>query len=350
MSLDFGPATERHPSAATAPDRRSHGLRALRFRTTVDRSRVHRAALGETFVTDAISVTEDEFLCGAQLPRSHAYYGDMRHRPRHFDTLLVLETVRQAVMLGAHEYYGLPVDFRFILTHNRIEIPSWAPLLIGARPADLAMDIKVTNKKIKDGVVAALSFDATIVLDDTEAARVAVGMAYKSPASYQRLRTSGRIGAGLPGSADVAPVAPVPPYRVGRNDATNVVVGEPRWADGALTAPVVVDQSHPSMFDHPQDHVPGMVMNEAYRQVALLAADAAHALHPSRGRLTLLDVTYTRFGELDLATTAVARPGTPQVRGDATVVPVEIRLRQRGEDISAALAELTYVSALGGEG
>ncbi|MBC9725831.1 ScbA/BarX family gamma-butyrolactone biosynthesis protein [Streptomyces sp. TRM68367] len=348
MPLSPGPTADPHPSTATTSIRPLATVRALSFRTTVDRDRVHRAALGETFVTDSVSVTDDLFLCGAQLPRSHAYYGDVHDDPKHFDVLLVLEAVRQAVMLGAHEYYGLAADVRFILTHNRIEIRSLPSLVIGTRPAHLTLNIRVTDKRVRDGVVCALSFYTCLTLDGTEVARVTMGMAYKSPDSYRRLRTSGRLAAGLPGSADAEPVVPVSPCLVGRNDAANVVLGEPRWAGETLTAPVRVDQSHPSMFDHPQDHVPGMVMNEAFRQIAVLAADAAHALHPSRGRLTLLDVTYTRFGELDLATTATARPRAAEAHGDALFVPVELALRQRGEDIATAVAELTYPEAAGG--
>ncbi|WP_268254571.1 AfsA-related hotdog domain-containing protein, partial [Streptomyces humidus] len=53
------------------------------------------------------------------------------------------------------------------------------------------------------------------------------------------------------------------------------------------------DFSHPVLFDHPADHVPGMLLLEAARQ-------SAHAAtHPRPGLPTSLDATFTQYVELD---------------------------------------------------
>ncbi|MFD0393746.1 AfsA-related hotdog domain-containing protein [Streptomyces nogalater] len=56
---------------------------------------------------------------------------------------------------------------------------------------------------------------------------------------------------------------------------------------------------HASLFDHPQDHLPGMVIAEGARQLALFAALDIRGLAPSKTLITELDVRFTRFGELE---------------------------------------------------
>jgi 2-oxo-3-(phosphooxy)propyl 3-oxoalkanoate synthase len=52
-----------------------------------------------------------------------------------------------------------------------------------------------------------------------------------------------------------------------------------------------VDTSHPTLFDHPLDHVPGMLSIEAVRQA--VQSEAPRAL------LTGVDVTFARYIEFD---------------------------------------------------
>ncbi|MEU9385118.1 AfsA-related hotdog domain-containing protein, partial [Streptomyces sp. NPDC048279] len=54
-----------------------------------------------------------------------------------------------------------------------------------------------------------------------------------------------------------------------------------------------LDVEHPVLFDHPSDHVPGMALMAAFRQVALVTAtDAARYVRSLAAR-------FTSFGELD---------------------------------------------------
>jgi hypothetical protein len=84
------------------------------------------------------------------------------------------------------------------------------------------------------------------------------------------------------------------------------------------------DPDHPVLFDHPVDHVPGMVLMEGARQAALLTVRHPEAL-PLRALFTF--TKYIEFDEPCLITakeTAPARDGARVVRvtarqGDETV-------------------------------
>ena len=70
---------------------------------------------------------------------------------------------------------------------------------------------------------------------------------------------------------------------VGRLNPYNVVIGPlDRHGVRALRTPVVVDLSHPTMFDHPLDHVPGMLQMEVVRQARRLARRASWACRRPR--------------------------------------------------------------------
>ncbi|TDC26040.1 A-factor biosynthesis protein [Streptomyces sp. 8K308] len=334
-----------NPGSPHAPEALTIPVPDIGFHSTISRSRVHRAALAETFVTDIVALAPDMFACGAQLPRSHAYFGDGGRAPAHHDTLLLVEIVRQAVMAGAHEFHGIPEQDKFVLTHNRIAVTSLPGLRVGPAPAQLTVNVRVVRTVLRDGVIRGLDFEAILIIEGHPVAEVGMGMVYKTPDSYVRLRERGRAEAGL--AAEGLPLDPLPaaaPDLVGRRDQDNVVLAAPHaTGPGEVSAGIRVDQAHPSMFDHPQDHIPGMVMNEAFRQIALHAADSAHALHPFRGRLTRLDAVFVRFGELDLTATATATAGAPVTRDGLLTVPVTATLSQRDTPISTAEIELTYL-------
>lgn len=149
---------------------------------------------------------------------------------------------------------------------------------------------------------------------DLSIGRAGIGLRFKSPESYTALRLRNRDQRPLPSSADhpqpgSATGAPVEPYRVGRANADNVVLTGIEVAADTLTAGIRTPGSHPSMFDHPQDHLPGMVIAEAARQIALYGALDVRGMSPSRTYPTDLAVTFSRFGELDSPTTLTAVVG-----------------------------------------
>ena len=108
------------------------------------------------------------------------------------------------------------------------------------------------------------------------------------------------------------PGIPAVPYLVGRTDPGNVVLLDPELREGTGHAVLRVPADHPSMFDHPQDHLPGMVLAEAARQLALFTAHDSRGISTAKSVLVDLNVTFAKFGELEPATVLVATPGQEQ--------------------------------------
>ncbi|MDQ3676790.1 MAG: hypothetical protein M3401_08320, partial [Actinomycetota bacterium] len=144
----------------------------------------------------------------------------------------------------------------------------------------------------------------------------------------------------------LSPVRGADARRVGRRDARNVVVGElERAPDGEGGSCVIVaDTGHPSFFDHPQDHLPGTLLLEAYRQVALLAVADACAWAPESLLVVACDATFSRYAELDLEARCSASVGEPVLprRGEPWV-SVSLTVSQRGATLSEAVVRVADV-------
>ncbi|WP_406259294.1 ScbA/BarX family gamma-butyrolactone biosynthesis protein [Streptomyces nigra] len=253
---------------------------------TVPRQLVHRASVAETFLTGAVATGADRFDVFAEWPRTHQLLVSPDRSA--YQPLLVAETVRQAGTLLAHTAYDVPLGHRFVL-HELAMTVRPALLAVGTSPAEPLLRLAVTDVTRRGGRPAGFRYEADVLLGATSVATARVAASWTSEAVYRRLR-GGRS------AADVLalPAPPgLPPAVVGRASAADVVLApaaEPgRWR-------LRVDTGHAVFFDHPLDHVPGMLLLEAACQV--LAADPA-----SRGRTPVsFDCAFHRYAELDLPT------------------------------------------------
>ncbi|MFF6997576.1 AfsA-related hotdog domain-containing protein [Streptomyces sp. NPDC008313] len=110
----------------------------LSFLQPVPRHMVHRAAIAEVFLTDAVRTGEHSFLVAAQWPRDHALYSPGSDGAS--DPLLFMETIRQSLVYLAHAFYGVPLTHRFIGFGSEFEITDPAPLRIGGEPVPVVLE------------------------------------------------------------------------------------------------------------------------------------------------------------------------------------------------------------------
>lgn len=336
----------------TAPEVASPVLPALDYTRTVDRLLVHRDALGEVFLTDLRAIDDVSYAAAAQLPRSHAYYGDHLLRPSCHDPLLILEACRQAALAGAHRFFAVPGDNKFILTHLRLRLDHPHLTYVGTSPSRLSLRIRIASRKEREERVTGLDYEIDLYADGSLIGTAAIGLRFKNPNGYLTLRLNNRDGMALPSSASypaATPGAPLAPHLAGRANPDNVVLLDAVVIGDSAQALLRIPAHHASLFDHPQDHLPGMVIAEGARQLALFAALDIRGLAPSKTLITELDVRFTRFGELEddtvLSATVprLAVAGAEEITdytlggalgargGTDTRLPVHVEATQKGE-------------------
>ncbi|MEU3253471.1 ScbA/BarX family gamma-butyrolactone biosynthesis protein [Streptomyces sp. NPDC006997] len=295
-----------------------------RLTTTVAREHVHRAALSEVFLTGWQRTGADTFTVTAQWPRGHAFF-----TPEHglHDPLLLAETVRQSVPLLLHCEYGLPHSYEcgwvFFGFHVRPEA-----LQVTTRPAELELRTVCDDIRFRAGLPTSMRVRTEVWRGESLAGWSETRFWCRVGEVYRRLR--GRYAdKEAVFAAAPAPTPPAPGPLVGR-DRTQDIVLSPA-GDPAHTWRLRVDTSHPTLFDHPLDHVPGMLSIEAVRQAALAAR---HGERP--GFLTGVEITFDRYIEFD-APCWVDVPATAAQHGGARG-DVEVRAEQGGRSAFQATA------------
>jgi hypothetical protein len=219
--------------------------------------------------------------------------------------MLLVESIRQAGIAIAHEYYGVAEDDR-ILWHDLSFTLDADQLLLDERPADVVFGIVAHQVRRRGKTLAGMH----MTCDCTRAGRrlgvCELSWSTLSPRAYARVR-----GARLDVRPDPRPLAaPVAPWLVGRDSPADVVLSE---SPAGEPWPLRVNTRHPVMFDHPVDHVPGMVAIEATRQAALLATGSPHGL-PIHGTFA-----FTHYIEHDTPCTVRAALHPPTATSTITV-------------------------------
>ncbi|WP_416978269.1 ScbA/BarX family gamma-butyrolactone biosynthesis protein [Streptomyces sp. T028] len=231
---------------------------------TVPRQLVHRAALSETLLTGWRRTGDDRFSVSAQWPRAHGLHVSPDWSA--YDPLLVVETVRQAGTLITHAEYDVPLDHQFVMQEFQVATVA-GRLAVGPLPAEPEVELVFTEVQYRGRRPAGARYTALVRREGEPVATADVAFTVVGGPVYRRLR-----GGRTPESVTAAPPPDgLAPADVNRALPTDVVLAP---ADGTDRWQLRVDTAHPVFFDHPLDHVPGMLLLEAARQAArLLRAD-----------------------------------------------------------------------------
>ena len=219
-----------------------------------------------------------------------------------YDSRVLTQTIRQSGLAIAHAAYGVPLSHQTLLHHFDFTVVPGFRVPSG-RPSALGVEVSVSESKRSRRAVSSLGVDIRIFQDNTMVARADSEFGWISPAVYRRLR-----GENLTAGWNEWPLpAPVDPRTVGRTSGTDVVLapGERpnQWQ-------LRNDTAHFLLYDHPVDHVPGLVLLEAAHQ----AAQAV--LHPLPFEPTDVASTFERYVEFDrpcwIGAEVVPAPGPGQ--------------------------------------
>ncbi|MDI9971970.1 ScbA/BarX family gamma-butyrolactone biosynthesis protein [Rhodococcus sp. IEGM 1307] len=299
-------------------------LPPMSFERTVPRRYVHRQSVAEVFLTDCVSLPgPDRFVVAAQWPRLHGFY---RARGGRYDTMLLAETLRQTAIYLGHTRFSVPLPNRFVMQHLRVQAVPGA-LEVGAAAADVIVEVAVSEHVYRGGALSAFRVDLRFRLGGQDVGTATGHAAVFPPAAYSRARW-GEHGPRSIG-APWCPV-PAPAGLVGHVDDAHVVLG-PRCSENEWE--LRIDDAHPVLFDHPCDHIPGMLMLEVFRQAACARLDVPEA------HLVSLGATFHRFAELDERATirldvvddgalsirgSLVQGGVAVVRGTAALAPTAV--------------------------
>ncbi|MFH9944536.1 AfsA-related hotdog domain-containing protein [Streptomyces murinus] len=315
------------------------GVRALEFVRSVDRRLLHRRALSEVFLTDSVAVDRQRFLAGAQLPSSHAYFTDhLGHTV--IDPVLLLECARQIETHGAHTHLGVDSDTKFVLQSWSMRLPGLFTAHSGD-PAELTAEVTTDRPADTTTPARSVTYGMRFLLAGEELGEACMTVGYLSSSTYSFVRSK-RRGSPPVSSDDVATLpATVASADLGRANPVNALLVDPVRDGEGILAGIRIPTDNPSMFDHAQDHLPGMVLTEAARQAALLAG-ARLLDRPARATtLVGFDLGFSKFAELDTPATVGVVPGAEK----DGIQTFHVILRQNGDELASGTVQTAAVPA-----
>ncbi|MDX6739312.1 AfsA-related hotdog domain-containing protein [Actinocorallia sp. A-T 12471] len=312
--------------------------RPLRFDRTLPYRLVHKAGPASVLLTDQLAAPGGAVLLAGELPTAHRFLNDLPRTGVGLDLAPILELTRQSCYVLAHAHHGAPDDARFALRGLR------AALVPGAS-AHRRVRIEATVAEARrDGLDLTLRFFGMDGLgmdgdgDGVPLANAASSFTWMGEESWRAERAAGRARHGLGpevGPPDMTGTFPAA-RAVGRSHDDNVILADPVWRPGTMTARVVMDPANPGLFDKPQDHITAVALMEAARQAALWATSRHLALPAGQLAVTALDSTHPGIGELDAALSCTARIVADR-GGKASVA---VSFAQDGVEVCAASAEV----------
>lgn len=319
----------------------------LTFDTTVPRELVHKQSVHEVLLTDACKLEEDVYVFAGQLPRTHSFYSDGFYDDGvsiRYDTMLPMELARQAAVFVSHRWHDVPRSFRFVFMGIDMSVEHPEALAVGAAPANVILTLKTLDRQYYEDTLTGFTMHAEFNVDGVDAATASGQLMFMPRRFYEKMRSKQREAQGLtpePPMQCNGRRFPVAPQLLGRANETNVVLSglNRDRASGRYEAGVVVDDRHPCLFDHRLDHVPGMLLIEAHRQIGVAAAADRLGVSPGRLIITRTATTFTSFAELDFGVDAEA---TVETR-DAEEIHAKTRIVQRDNALSEG--EFTFVVA-----
>jgi 2-oxo-3-(phosphooxy)propyl 3-oxoalkanoate synthase len=263
--------------------------------------------------------------------------------------MLIAETIRQVGALLAHAKFDVPLGHHFLMWDlSYTAVPG--ALDAGPTPTELTLRVSCHDLTMRGKQLSSLRYRAEVWHDATRIAVGSAGYNCTSPAVYRRIRGERPLTL----SGPLPP--PLDPAAVGRKDVRDVVLSDPAEAELAdqaagrscqvtdlatraaircgATANGVrrrwllrVDTTHPVFFDHPVDHVPGMMLIEAARQ----AAQAL--LGPEPVQPFAVESTFERYAELNVPCWIEAELAGTDAAGNPMV---SVTGQQNGEPLFSA--------------
>jgi hypothetical protein len=325
------------------------------YTTTIPRELVHKHATESVLLTDVVPLGRTRFLCAGQVPREHRLFNDsMPPCYDRYDLMLIIELARQGGLTVTHRELGVPVSYQTVFSYLEITTFDPEPNEPMTVPSPVLMDLNIAKRyhgsgsdqarRRTDVTLAGLDMKITFVIDELPIATAAGSFRLYPPPEYNAMRAHVR---GMKPIEDAPPLevpAPVDADAVGRIEPDNVVIGDVKVRDGKFDAAVRDDSTHAFFYDHPLDHMPGTLMCEAYRQLAIYAAAEMHDLDPHTAVVTNINSTFTNFGEPELPMRVAASVGEPREgrSDDEYIVRVQLGLSQVGFEISQASVEVTF--------
>lgn len=301
------------------------------YQSTIPKSCVHRAVLGEVFLTDTKRINDNKYVTAGYLPKSHIYFNDLpckESNKRFYDAIILLEICRQTSIYVTHNFFDVPYSAKFVFddadfTLLKSEIP------YKSECSNVIVEVDIIERKYRRTELTGLIFQMYIYVDGSCCARKIMNISWMDAKKWHRLRSKRPLEC-----YDTSNSLSAATHEVGRQLPLNVVIGDVEFNEDSCTTSLIVDQNHPSIFDHPLDHVPGMLLIEAYRQTALVSMCKYYDAKSVDLVINRYEISFKNFCEFNLP--AHCNADIKNIKKDSNAIAMQMTITQGEKIISNA--------------
>jgi hypothetical protein len=309
----------------------------VNHQNTIPRKLAHKRRLENVYVTSLSQVSaRSEFLFGAFVPQSNAYINDMRVHAGDV-ALSIIEIGRQIGIALSHEFLGVKPQQTFVLDTMVFEaLPAmhthdW-------RAHDQLWGQATIDQQVHggDGELSSARAEGRIQAGSDCVCMQSSNWSILPKERYQRLReiSRARNERRMSEATDTESLGP------GFLVSLDAQLRQPVLAPGLwvssnasrFVATLHVDRRNLFFFDHDNDHVPGMLVLEGMRSMALDIVGKFSPRAAAPVALRRIEVAFKNFAELDAPVQLVAT--LDPHRDEGTPLALHVEARQLGRSFA----------------
>lgn len=314
------------------------------FFRTISRNLTHKRLIENVYVTSMYRASDRRFLCGAYLPHANTYLNNMKFHSG--DVMLkIVEIGRQIGTAVCHEFMGVGQNSAFILNDVFMEtLPAWQETDWASHDA-LVSQLSVTRCDYgRDGQLRSIRADAVNQVGGRAVCRGYSEWSIQPVERYRRMRDIARSKYLRHVESREEGGIPRDSIRISsRSPLKGSVLNDDLWIRGngrTFMATLKVDQHNRFFFDHPNDHVPGMLMFEGMRQLALDVAGRLRREGEALPRITEVAVGFACFAELDHSVEIAAHLLESETEISSRSFRMRLEARQMGKPVTEAFVTI----------
>jgi len=300
------------------------------FLPSLARQWVHKRFDDNVFIGEPSADRDGSFRVNSAFPVHHELYSDSLSGLSASGYLI--EVARQANLAISHRFFDVPLESNFLVTSIDWQFERAEPYVV-TELEPYSVVTKVSDVLRRKGSVCKVATRSEFRLGGERF--LSGGATFLISARH----------AGVPAEVEDGPISARPvvsPSEAQVRHVANVLIGR---AHGERV-PLLVNPKHPYFFEHPNVHVPGMMLLEGGKQAAVYAALRAFSvLQGMYGDLQAGQIRFGRFADLKQTVWMTARFVALEETERGCRLPVEILFEQGGREIGRILGTLAFLDA-----
>jgi 3-hydroxymyristoyl/3-hydroxydecanoyl-(acyl carrier protein) dehydratase len=301
---------------------------------------VHKHNEENVFVSKIVQNTDNKFTVFSTIDTEHSVYNDYSSGLN--ASMYIIELGRQANMAICHRYFNVGFKTKFVVLEIKLVSEGNRPFIQTTLEA-WQINIDFVMKK----TLAGRTWYKTkaVFFQGDKAFMIGYTRFFHNSKSIDEDHT----GSNSYSHQSNVVLSEIFDYlQISNPDNILITYPEQSQGNGSFQAKMCVNPEHQYFFEHPNPHVPGMMLLEAGKQLSLCSLKMRHDnLAQMYGDIIRVTVRFKKFAAFQPEIQLVAKAEKPETRADCVIVFSSINFFQNGERLGNIECTTSFVQTHG---